>query len=120
MLALEADAIVAYVQEHDWVSFAELTQQIGDGARGDMVLESEYPNVLYWMGMSEAFTKLMIELLEGKRISLHPSQRLVYVIDGMCPSLPEIRRVPAKGYKKPRWLPVCLRTVPYVATKERA
>jgi hypothetical protein len=63
-------------------------------------------NVLLWYGVNQEFIDLISELVEQKIITFAPTSYTVYLIDGKCPRLPLASRIPARGYKEPRWLPI--------------
>jgi hypothetical protein len=110
-----ADAIMAYVAAYDWVSFAELSRKLEAhmDVRGDIALEMALmPNVIVWAGMSQEFFAVFKDLLEAKRLHLHPAHVLTYMVDGGTLDLPLAKRPPPDGYKEPHWLPACLRIVP--------
>ena len=105
-----ADAIEAYVRAYDWVTFVELLRRLEPFAevRGSMALEIA-PNVILWVGMSEAFVNAIEDLRQAKRLFAEPTVRLTYLIDGGGLKAPIAKRIPKGGYKKEHWLPVCLR-----------
>jgi hypothetical protein len=96
----------AKLKDYDYVSFAELSQQI-EGFRGDLeMLDSEVSdNRVLWAGLSrEAYDAIRVILAEGDFV-LRPASLLVYACDGLMLTLPL-----AKGrrrYKRPHWVPVC-------------
>jgi hypothetical protein len=107
------EAIVTYVEERDYVTFAELQRDLGEyrDLAGDWALEI-WPNGILWAGMSEEFQQAFRKLVEQERIKTEPAAPLCYLMDGMVPRFPIAKRVPrdkAKGYAKPYWIPVCLR-----------
>lgn len=105
-----ADAIEAYVKAYDWVTFPELERRLGPFVEvaGPLSLEIA-PNVILWAHMSEAFVDAVIELQDARRVWAWPASTLTYMIDGGMLKLPVAKRLPKAGYKKKRWLPVCLR-----------
>lgn len=104
-------AIVEYVRSRDWVTFAELKNRFGKYAEGNVALEStQNPNIIFWVGMSKEFTDDIASLL-GTKLFLHPASSFTYMIDGATLDLPLVKRLPKKGYRKPHWLPACLRLV---------
>lgn len=108
-----ADAIEAYVRQYDHVTFVELLRRLEPFAevRGTMALEIA-PNVLLWVGMSEAFIDAIHQLQREKRIWPHPTVWLTYLFDGGGLRAPIAKRIPKAGYKKEHWLPVCFRVQP--------
>lgn len=112
-----AALILKYVNDNDWVSFAELERHLTNNGLepcGDlsMVVNSPNSNVYVWVAMSQAFAEAVQDLLRAGKVYLWHSQPLVYMIDGKLPRLPLAKRMPRGGYKAPRWLPVCLRNRP--------
>ena len=119
------DAVVSYVGAQDWVSFAELKRVFEPymPTRGDYVLEYPDTNILIHVGMSQELVELVLELVRSKAVYYHPAEVLTYLVDGELPNLP-IARDPKKavaghGYKKPHWLPLCLRVVPLLQEKPK-
>ena len=111
-----ADAIEAYVRIYDWVTFPELMRRLGSileyeklpGVTGTIALEI-LPNVILWVGMSQAFSDAVLQLQREKRIWPWPTGFLTYLIDGGTLQLPIAKRLPKNGYKQEHWLPVCFR-----------
>jgi len=105
-------AIVEYVRTRDWVTFAELKSRFGEYAKGECSLGSpKNANVVYWSGISERFAEDINSLLGAGKVFLHPATLLAYLADGEVLTLPTVKRLPKGGYKKPHWLPACLRLV---------
>ena len=70
-------------------------------------------NVLYWTNLSDELSEVVEELLREKKLFYHPSDHFKYLIDGCTLQMPIMKRMPPKGgYKRPHWLPVCLRIMP--------
>jgi hypothetical protein len=72
------------------------------------------PNVILWMGVSEDLADLILELVNEGVLFLWPAHPVTYLIDGKGLTLPIAQRPPKEGYKKPRWLPTCLRVISQV------
>jgi hypothetical protein len=107
------EAIVLYVEERDYVTFAELQRNLGEyrDLTGPWAVEA-CPNGILWAGMSEEFQQAFRKLREQERIKIESVGPLCYLIDGMLPSIPVAKRGPrdkVKGYANPHWIPVCLR-----------
>ena len=115
------EKILSKVVAHDWVTFVELQRLLGDEAEGDFVYGADDMNILYWCGLSRRFVDAIESLNEERLIDLVPavSGTLAYFIDGGRLRLPVAKRPPANGYKKPHWLPVCLRPGSVVTGKKR-
>jgi hypothetical protein len=106
------ERIREYVEQTDYVSFAELDNHFGISG-GDHTLET-VPNLFLWIGMTAEAANAINELLAEHAVYCHPSSLLVYLIDGRRPDMPIPKRMPgASGFKKPHWAPVTLRTVPF-------
>lgn len=105
------DAILEYVTAHDHVSFAELHRELGSrfNLKGSVGLSPEsFPTILYWAGMSRAFSDAIRELTApGGPLVKVPCPVVVYLIDGYSLTLPIARRPVA--YRSDHWLPVILR-----------
>lgn len=119
-----AEFILSEVKRLDWVSFAELVrrgEEAGFTMSGETSLSMGHVNTVLWTHMSEEYFAAVQGLLEAKAIHLWPASGFTYCIDGIVPGIPEAKGLPrdGNGYKKPRWLPVCLRTVPCPAEKEK-
>lgn len=115
-LALAGDlegAIVEYIRQMDHVSFAELQRHLGAFVeiQGDLTMYIA-PHIMVWGGMSDRFAQAVDSLLKQRRVFLHPTLWLTYLIDGCVPLLPVARRPPRAGYKADHWLPCVLRLVP--------
>lgn len=101
--------VYEYVEEKGGVTFVELERLLSDEieVEGDVALHSDTdPNILFWMNSSERFQKLVTEMLAGDRLTMDPTQPLVYHVDGKVPSMDVVKQPPSDGYKEPRWLPV--------------
>ena len=115
-----AEAVFDIVKTVDWVSFAELPRRLKE--KGCVVAGGDYTlslpgNLVVWGGMSEELVIAIISLVHGKRLFLHPASILIYLADGEGMRLPIAKQPPPGGYKKPRWLPCCLRTKPLEGMK---
>lgn len=101
-------AIRRMLKEADYRTFANFCRIAG--FEGELTLElTGRPNVVLWTSVSADGVQAVKELIEGQEMFMHPASRLSYVIDGgVVSGIPTVSgRVPEKGYKKPRWLPVC-------------
>ncbi len=109
-----ADQIEDIVKRYDYVSFAELPRKLNrDDLGGDVAIHlTGRPNCVFWSGMSKEYADAVLALMSAKRIYPHPSDFLVYVIDGAVPKMEMAKRPPRGDYKNPHWLPIVLRTVP--------
>jgi len=105
------DDIEAFVKQRDYVTFVEIQNLRGRGAlRGDCGLEIPgREDLVLWGGMSDELGEALDELIRAGRIHLVPASRLTYLVDGGSMRLPLAKRPMGKPYKKPHWLPCCLR-----------
>lgn len=116
-----AEAVVSYVRLYDWVTFIELSKRFAPYITTEGEFEMTFSNddnLIIWQRMSQEFLALILRLLEEKRIFMHGSCRLTYLIDGGTLGLPTAERPPKGGYKTPHWLPICLRVVPLQPRKK--
>ncbi|APC08285.1 hypothetical protein [Neomoorella thermoacetica] len=105
-----AEAVIEYVKGYDYVSLAELTRNLQPymETKGDFIWRID-GNVLLWANASFEFLDLITSLVDSGQLYLEPCPPLVYFIDGLALTFPVAKKPPAKGYKTPHWLPVCLR-----------
>ena len=102
--------IISLVKERDWVSFVELQKILGKNSEGQFeVVSPEHGNVVFWSGVSQEFSLTLEQLSRERVLCLHPTSVFTYVVDGQTLTLPVAKKF--RSYKKPRWLPVCLRLV---------
>lgn len=117
------EAVVEYVRAYDYVTFAELCRKFEPfmETRGGFSIQSDMvPNLFFWYGLSDDFSEIMLCLLHEKRLYYHPAQWLTYLADGAVLTIPLVQRKPGKqGFKKPHWLPVCLRVIPFCKKRSR-
>jgi hypothetical protein len=109
-------AILDYITQHDYVSFAQLQQRIpgfveeNENERFELI-HAEFDNVVLWAGMSKAAVDAVNALQDEKKIHWEPqSNALCYWCDGAVPQLPLAKR--PKSYAKPHWLPMMYRPGP--------
>lgn len=105
---MKAD-ILQYVEAYDWVSIAELARRYDSQVRGDYSWGIPSANIILYGNLSEKMVSALEGLLRERKVHLHPAAILTYLIDGGIIRLPLARKPPVGGYKKPHWLPVCLR-----------
>ena len=107
-----AKRIETFVKQRDFVTFAELVHHLGVEypLEGELSLVTAGDrNLILWAGMSRLFYEAVVELLHGGQVVPQPTSILTYLIDGRSLTLRLAQRPPKSGYKKPHWLPVCLR-----------
>ena len=111
-----AEALVAYVREHDGVTFAELQHRFDPymNVWGEMDLgPRDDETIVYWLGMSPEFVALICGLVNERRLFGDPATPWHYYLAGFSPRLPLAKRPPKGGYASPHWLPVCLSAQPW-------
>jgi hypothetical protein len=115
-------AILQFVEHRDWVSFPELQNHFSSfmetNGNYELSLGNDW-NLVIWSGISQELGDTVLKLIREKRLFYHPADTLTYFIDGGILKLPLATRPPKGGYKKPHWVPVCLRTVPMAEPKGR-
>jgi hypothetical protein len=108
-----ADTVLAYINEYDNASWAELANRWPDHFSGgpySALVSSDAPNVVYWVGLSELAAEALPTI--RAKTDLQPCSRLVYMIDGRCLRFPLVngRSIKVlKGYKRPHWAPTVFR-----------
>ncbi len=89
------------------VSFAELKRTFPeefDADDGRTMHNPDYPNIIFWINITEELINALSFLLSEKLITMDPANPMVYTIDGAILDMPLVKR-PYK-YKHPHWLPV--------------
>jgi hypothetical protein len=104
--------ILRYVREHDECTFPELiggVEAAGVKCRGEYCIQySDYGEVYFWGGASEAFVNAIALLKQERMITLKPIPAMLHVLaGGGGMGLP--KAAPGRTYKRPRWLPVVLK-----------
>lgn len=109
------DKVVSRVKEVGDVTLAEVVQLmkstgIEKDPSGDYVLESADNNIVYWTNLSDGASKLLLQVIQDKRLRREPTSKLTYLFEGSwSPNLPTVTAHGIKkGYKRPHWLPVVL------------
>jgi hypothetical protein len=111
-------AILEKVRTDDSVSYIEITEL--EGCKGHYsVRPADYPNLLYWVGLSREAINAISELKQEGLIEQELCAPMVYFIDGGHLNLPVATRPPPGGYKKPHWVPIVLRPLPRPTPKRR-
>lgn len=101
------EAIEEFVSHNGGVSFVELERLLAPymEVEGDVAFFLPgYETILLWGGISKAFFDAVTTALVEHRIETHPTNVLVYFIDGSVPRMPIAKRL--IQYKKDHWLPV--------------
>jgi len=101
-----ADRLVTFIRERgSGVSFVELERQFPDEFRGDGSMSAHgYRNIVLWEPISPDMVEAINVSIGAGLIEMHPTQPMVYFIDGKVFNAPIARK--ARDYKYPRWLPV--------------
>lgn len=109
-------AIEKRVREYGHVTFAEIVEFI-DGTKGDQALHhSAFENIVLWDGLSNDAATAIQQLLEERKIHIHPATTFTYMIDGRGLTYPVAKT--ARSYAKPHWLPICFHHAPFKAPAE--
>ncbi|WP_121744912.1 pathogenicity island protein [Natronorubrum halophilum] len=107
------EMVYEYVEERQGVSFVELEGLLEDEIEieGEQWIASTIdPKINFWVGLSEEFSDLIIDMLSDEELYVDPCQPIVYMVDGKVPDLDIVKQPPADGYKTERWLPVAFYT----------
>ena len=109
--------ILTLIKDRQHVSFNELTLSI-PGFSGDLaMIHGDDPNIILWHALSEEAFKTLTSLLDDGQIFIHPTNAILYSIDGGTLDLPTVKRPPSKGYKSPHWYPVTFCDHPFDPNK---
>jgi hypothetical protein len=121
-LSPAAQALVAYIRDQDYVTYAEMPRILrpfipteGEGA---IVLHDD-PNIVFWTGITPEWVHTLRELTEADLIWRQPCTVLSYLVDGAMLQMPLAKRPPKQGYATPHWAPACFRPIEHIAPKER-
>ena len=115
-VALE-DAVLDFVREHDYVTFAALHQHFAGDAREPT--EIALPgNRVIWAGLPKPLIDAVLALLEQGRLASIPGNVAAYKRDGRVLSLPVERRPPREPHAEPHWFPVLLRDMQAVLAEQ--
>ena len=82
--------------------------EFGNDAKGDYEYNLDSKNVVLWDGLSKELLDAIEFCRTNDIIEIKPCTLLIYSIDGEVLDLPVAKKIPEKGYQKPRWLPVVL------------
>lgn len=102
---IKQDIINLLADRGDGVSFANLADI--PGFSGQTGMEMGDLNIFIWFSCSEAGILAVKELLNERKIELHPTQPLTYAVDGCVPRYPVATS--ERAYKTPRWAPMALK-----------
>jgi hypothetical protein len=121
-LSPAAHALLRYIREQDYVTFAEMPRLLAPfmETKGQMAAEIQHvPNLILWLGMSPAWIETLNELFATGLLWRQPCSVLSYAVDGALLHLPVAKRPPKHGYATPHWGPVCFRPIEHISPKER-
>jgi hypothetical protein len=114
--ALE-DALLAFVRERDYVTFAALHQHFAGDAREPT--EIALPgNRVIWAGLPKPLIDAVLALLDQGRLAAIPGNLAAYRRDGRVLSLPVEKRQPQEPHAEPHWFPVLLRPMEFVLAEQ--
>lgn len=108
-------AMVEYLRKFDGATFPQIQEAFAPylestGGLG-LALRAD-PNVVLWVGMGQSLTVLLAEMIEGKRIYVHPADIETYKAQNKGLKLPLAGPLTEEREKRPVWLPSCLRLMP--------
>ena len=109
--------VLAYVTEHDFVSFAALHKHFAGDAREQTQIALP-GNRIVWSGMPRLLVDAILELVEERALAAVPAHKSHYVRDGRVLKLPVEKTVPPDGHAEPHWFPVLLRPMQAVIDEE--
>ena len=102
------DRILEVVQSEGDATFARLDQLDGFSG-GQRVIGDNSKNIVVWDHMTDDAVLAVLELQAEGKIQSRTAGLFHYIYDGGgLPSLPVVKKVPAKGYKEPHWQPIVL------------
>lgn len=102
------ERVLAYVQEHDFVTFAALHKHFAGDAREETQLELPGNRVVWAGAPRELFDAVMALLARGELASI-PGHKSAYRRDGRVLDLPVEKAPPREPHAEPHWFPVLLR-----------
>ena len=104
------DAIYAFIEEHDFVTFAALHREFAGDARENT--EISLPgNRIIWLGLPKPVIDAVLGLLADGILSAIPGHVAAYRRDGRVLRLAVEKYPPKEPHAKAKWLPVLLRTM---------
>jgi len=112
-----AVALLAYIRANDYVTFAEMPKVLAPfmETQGQVAAEApQVPNLLFWVGMSQAWVDTLQALFTAHLIWQEPCSLASYLIDGAMLPFPLAKRPPKGGYATPHWGPVCFRPIEHI------
>lgn len=95
-------SVYDFIAERPSASCVELARKFGEGN----CIRVDRNNVITLFGVTEELYDVMEKLLNQAYIMAFPSNRFVYLMDGIVPNYPIVNKIPANGYKELHWFPV--------------
>ena len=96
--------------KNEHVSFAQMQKYI-PGFEGEYSFGKGEYNIWFWFNCSWEATIALKSLMGKGKIHIHPTEALVYYVDGLVPDVPIATS--DRNYKEERWLPVTICTYPW-------
>ena len=104
------EAILRFVGERDYVTFAALHEEFAGDAREPT--EISLPgNRIIWLGLPKPVIDAVLGLLDEQRLAAIPGHKSAYRRDGRVLPLPVEKAPPREPHAEPHWFPVLLRTM---------
>ena len=111
------EAVLDYVREHDFVTFAALHKHFAGDAREET--EIALPgNRVIWAGLPKPLIDAVLTLLDAGRLAAIPGNLAAYRRDGRVLKLPVEKRPPREPHAEPHWFPVLLRPMERMAGEQ--
>ena len=111
------DAVLLFVRERDYVTFAALHKHFAGDAREPT--EIALPgNRVVWAGLPKPLIDAVLALLAQGRLAAIPGNLAAYRRDGRVLSLPMEKRPPREPHAEPHWFPVLLRPMELVLAEQ--
>jgi hypothetical protein len=121
-LSPQALALLIYVRDNDYVTYAEMPKVLAPliPVQGTMAATvPAVPRLVFWLGMSQAWVDTLNALFAAGLLWREPCSTLSYLIEGAVLQLPLAKRPPRNGYATEHWAPSCVRPIEHIAPRER-
>jgi len=107
-ILLSKDNLVQFIKDFDYVSSVELVRRFD--CKGDRCIGfPENNHVILFYGFNEIASKMIVELINEKKVFFQPASQLSYLADGGLMNLPIAKGKDMKKYKTDHWLPCTIR-----------